>query len=106
MDNSRLANVIFDKGRKITESHYKMICEKIDSDVFTLDEYVMEYKAKDSFLGKLAFNLKDGTSVLISESTITKLNQLNINKADLEEHMGANLSNFKQVIGIITHGNS
>lgn len=105
MDKSRLANVIFDRGQKITESRYKTICERIDNDAFTLDEYVVEYKAKDSFMGKLAFNLRDGSRVLVSEDTMTKLSSLNINRTHLEEHMGANLANFKQVIGIVTHGN-
>lgn len=105
MDTCRLANVIFDRGQKITESHYKNICESIDSEIFTLDEYVISYKMKESFMGRLAFRLKDDTKVLITESCAKQLSLLNINRKELEEHMNKSYDDFKQVIGIIANGN-
>ena len=105
MDTHRLANIIFDRGQKITEIHYKSIASAIDSDEFSLNEYVVAYKAKDEFMGKIAFKLADNTKVLISESTMNQLCSLNINRNELERHMNASYSNFKQVIGIITNGN-
>ena len=105
MDTHRLANIIFDKGQKITESHYAGICESIDTESFSLDEYVISYKTKDNFMGKLAFKLDDGTNVLISESALQNLRSLNINRDKLERHMNSNYSNFKQIIEVITNGN-
>lgn len=106
MDTCRLANVIFDRGQKITESHYNNICKYIDTDRFTLDEYVISYKLKESFMGRIAFKLADNTKVLVSESCVKQLSLLNINRKELEEHMNNSYDNFKQVIGIITNGNS
>lgn len=106
MDTHRLANVIFDRGQKITESHYASICESIESDSFTLNEYVVSYKLKDSFLGKIAYQLNDGTKVLVSESTMQKLCALNMNRQLLERHMNDSYDNFKQVIGIVANGNN
>lgn len=104
MDSHRLANIIFDKGQKITESHYSSICESIDSDSFTLNEYVMAYKLKENFMSKIPYKLKDGTKVLISESSMHKLCGLNISRQELECFMNESYSNFKQIIGIITNG--
>lgn len=105
MDIKRLANVIFDRGQKIPQTRYAMICEAIKSDQFTLDEYVLAYKSKEKFLNKIAYKLNDGTNVIISESTVQKLNSLNINTNELEKFMSENYSNFKKVIGIVANGN-
>ena len=104
MDTARLANVIFDKGHKIPQTRYSAICESIESDVFTLDEYVLAYKLKENFLGKVPFLLADGTKVLISESAINKINSLNINRQELEEFMSKDYASFKQLIEVISNG--
>ena len=104
MDTARLANVIFDRGSKISQSRYTAIQESIESDLFTLDEYVVAYKLKESYLGKIAFKLNDGTSVLISESLIEKINGLNINKSEVSAYMLESYTNFKNIIGLVQHG--
>lgn len=106
MDTSRLANVIFDKGQKITQNHYSAICESIENDRFTLDEYVLDYKLKESFLGKVPFMLKDGTKVLLSEQIVKKLNSLNINRSEVESFMSKDYANFKKLVEVIVNGNS
>lgn len=105
MDTGRLANVIFDRGQKITQIHYQSICEAIDNDRFTLDEYVLDYKLKEHFVGKVPYMLNDGTKVLVSEDLIKKLNLLNINKEQLEQHMQESYSNFKQLIEVVNGSN-
>ena len=105
MNTSRLANVIFDKGQKITQTQYQHICESLENDKFTLDEYVLGYKLKENFIGKVPYQLNDGTKVLVSESFINKIHTLNIDKKQLEEYMQENYSNFKKLAEVITDGN-
>lgn len=104
MDTSRLANVIFNKGKKIPQTRYSMICEHIENDMFTLDEYVLDYKLKESFLGKVPYKLLDGTNVIISSKTIQQLNTINIDKKKLEEFMSLDYKNFKKLIEVIANG--
>lgn len=106
MDTNRLANVIFDRGQKITQSHYQQICESIADDAFTLDEYVLDYKLKERFVGKVPYQLQDGSKVLISENLIKKINSLNINTIELEAYMSKSYSNFKQLIGVVSNGSN
>jgi hypothetical protein len=106
MDTDRLANIIFDRGHKITQSRYEMICEAIASDTFTIDEYVVDYKLKENFMGKVPFLLNDGSRVLVSEQVVRKLSSLNINRGELESFMRQGYSNFKQVIGMVLNGNN
>ena len=101
IDSKRLASVIFDGGQKITQQQYSAMCSLIESDVFTLNSYVVKYKLKESFLSKVAFRLNDGTSVLISESFVNRLNTLNIETEQLEAYMVESYANFKQVSGIL-----
>jgi hypothetical protein len=106
MNTSRLANVIFDKGKKITQTHYQSICESIDNDCFTLDEYVLDYKVKENFVGKVPYQLKDGTKILVSEKFIIALNNIDIDKNQLEKYIQENYSNFKKITEVIVNGNS
>ena len=105
MDSKRLASVIFDGGQKISQHHYKHICEMIENDSFTLNSYVVKYKLNELFLGKIPFKLLDGTSVLISEQFISRLNTLNMDTTELETYMSASYDNFKQVAGILNGNN-
>lgn len=104
MDTSRLANVIFDRGSKIPQGHYQSICESIEDDRFTMDEYVLEYKMKESFFGKVPFLLEDGSKILISPSIIKKLNSLNIDKMQLESYINKNYSSLNNLIEAMTNG--
>lgn len=101
MNTSRLANVIFDKGKKITQTHYQYICESIDNDCFTLDEYVLEYKVKENFIGKVPYQLNDGTKILVSENVIKNINKLEIDKNKLQKFMSESIDNFKKTLSII-----
>ena len=101
MNTSRLANVIFDKGKKITQTHYQYICESIDNDCFTLDEYVLEYKVKENFIGKVPYQLNDGTKILVSENVIKSINKLEIDKSKLQKFMSESIDNFKKTLSII-----
>lgn len=101
MDNSRLANVIFDRGQKITQSHYQQICESIADDTFTLDEYVLDYKLKERFIGKVPYRLQDGSNVLVSENLIRKLNSIDIDKQQLSDFMRKSCDNFKKILSIL-----
>lgn len=104
MDINRLANIIFEKGQKISLTKYNVILEKLDDDKFTLLGHVAAYKNKDSVLGTIPFLLEDGTKILISEEMISKLNTLDIDKVKLEEYMSTDISNFKKVIGTVLDG--
>lgn len=106
MDNSRLANVIFHRGVKITQTHYQSICESIANDRFTLDEYVLEYKLKEQFVGKVPYMLDDSTKILVSEDTIRKINRLNINRTQLESFMVESYANFKKLIEVVNNGSN
>lgn len=97
IDVNRLASVIFDSGRKITQSEYTNICSLIESDCFTTNQLVIRYKLKESFLEKISFRLDDKNVVLVSEDFLSKINQLNIDKHQLEEYMRCNYKNFKSV---------
>ncbi len=101
MNTVRLANVIFDKGQKITQTQYQHICESIDNDRFTLDEYVLDYKLKENFIGKVPYKLNDGSKVLISESSIKHLNRINVDKDKLLEFMSVSIDNFKKTLSVI-----
>lgn len=105
MDSHRLANVIFDRGQKINQTQYTFICESIDDDRFTLNEYVLDYKIKEKFVNRIAYKLGDGTKVLVSEANIRNLNALNTNKKELETFMSESYSNFKKVIEVLANGN-
>lgn len=101
MDTTRLANVIFDRGQKITQSHYQQICESIADDKFTLDEYVLEYKLKERFVGKVPYQLEDGSKVLVSEQLIRKINSLAIDKKQVNDFMAKSVVNFKKIVSIL-----
>ena len=101
MDTSRLANVIFDRGQKITQTHYQSICESIANDRFTLDEYVLEYKLKEQFVGKVPYMLNDGTKVLVSKDLIESINELNIDKSRVESYMYESVDNFKNIVSLV-----
>lgn len=101
MDTGRLANVIFDRGQKITQIHYQSICEAIDNDRFTLDEYVLDYKLKEHFVGKVPYMLNDGTKVLVSKELIESINELNIDKSHIESYMYESVNNFKNIVSIV-----
>lgn len=104
IDTNRLANIIFSIGEKIPESSYRVICESIQSDQFTLSEYVMEYKSGESIIGKVAYLLEDGTKVLVSPELIRNLNGLNINKNKLEMYMNKSYTNFRTILETISDG--
>ena len=99
IDVSKLASVIFNKGKKITQKSYERICESIETEEFVLDEYVFEYKSRDKVMGRLSFKLKDGTTVLVEEASIKKLFEVNIDRTKLADFMAESESNFKKVIG-------
>jgi hypothetical protein len=106
MDINRLANIIFQRGEKLHEKSYKMICESLESDIFTLSEHVADYKAIDSVLGKNVYVLQDGTRVLVSRELIESLNSLNTDKDRLGDFMSQSQKNFKNVIGILLDGST
>ncbi len=106
MEINRLANIIFQKGKKIHEKEYNAICESIDTDKFTLSEHVAAYKSHDSVLGKNVYLLEDGSKVLVSLELIESLNALNIDKSRLQSYMMQSEQNFKKVIGTILDGST
>jgi hypothetical protein len=101
MDSTRLANVIFNRGQKITQTRYQSICESIDTDMFTLDEYVLDYKKKEQFMGKIAYRLDDGSSVLISEKMIEQIRSINMDKTVLESYMKSDYTSFKSLLSLV-----
>lgn len=104
IDNARLATVIFDKGRKISEAEYNEICNDIFSDALSLNEYVIAYKKKDSLLDNLFFTLEDGVRILLDENTLNTINGLNMDKSSLIEFMSKSETNFQNVIKEIING--
>jgi len=102
MDSRRLANIIFDKGQKIPESRYKSICESLEAESFSLDDYVVAYKLRDKFMGKIAFTLADGANVLISESTLLSLaNLTSIDKDSVSTYMNSGYDQFADIIRVL-----
>ena len=101
VDLSKLASVIFDSGKKITQSSYQTLCESIETERFTLNEHVIDYKRRDMFMCRVPFKLNDGTTVLVEESTLKTLVNVNIDRTKLVEYMSVSESNFKKVIGSI-----
>ena len=99
MDSRRLANIIFDKGQKIPESRYKSICESLEAESFSLDDYVVAYKLRDKFMGKIAFTLADGANVLISESTLLSL--ASIDKDSVSTYMNSGYDQFADIIRVL-----
>lgn len=106
MEINRLANIIFQKGKKIQEKEYNAICESIETDKFTLSEHVAAYKQYDSVLGKNVYLLEDGSKVLVSTELIEELNTLNIDRERLQTFMLQSEQNFKKVIGTILDGST
>jgi len=98
IDNSRLASVIFDGGKKISQSHYIQICESIESDKLTLDDYVIAYKKREGILGNIFFSLKDGSRVLLDEECVSILKSLDMDKEVLIEYMSDSYDNFFRII--------
>lgn len=104
VDSARLANVIFDLGKKIPQTDYAMICESIESDQLTLNEYVISYKKKDLIENNLFFSLKDGSRVLIAEDMLNRINSLNMDRNSLIEYMSESIDNFKSVLKELING--
>ena|SRR5437763_12848415 len=98
---NRLANVIFERAEYLTESQYKSICDSIDSDAFSLNEHVIDYKVKDAIYGKLFFLLEDGSKVLVSRGVLEKINKLNMDSGKLEAYMRQSLPNFQKMLETI-----
>ena len=95
---SRLASVIFDSGRNLFESEYEGIVESIKNDLFSLDGIVLEYKNPGRTESHYTFSLDSGDKVMISESAISDLSSLDIDKAKLTEFMRKSKSNFIQIL--------
>lgn len=104
LDSSRLANVIFDLGKKISQTEYSQICESIEADTLSLNPYVLAYKKKDLLERNVFFSLKDGSRVLISEDTLNTINSLEIDKSSLLEFMSVSIDNFKDVMRELING--
>lgn len=101
MNQNRLASIIFERGKKISQQSYSQICESVQTDKFNLNEYVVDYKKKDAIFEKVFFLLNDGTKILVSEETLNKLQKLNLNRSQLEEFAGSSKKNFLKVLEAI-----
>jgi hypothetical protein len=102
-DVNRLANVIFERAEPLTESQYKAICEAIDSDLFTLNEHVRDYKSKEMLFERLLFVLEDGSRVLVSPALLETVKGLNIETKRVEAYMRRSLTNFTTMLETL-HG--
>ncbi len=99
IDNFILSSVIFDSGLKLKEPEYKSICESIESESFSLNKVVLEYKKKTSLEeGYSGFKLNDGENVLIDCSLFEQIEQLSIDKDKLAIFMSESKENIKTVI--------
>lgn len=105
MNINRLANVIFEKGEKISESTYKQICEDIKNDSFTLNEHTIAYKQKEEVFGKLFFILEDNSRVLVDDYILENINSLNMNTDQLQKYMAKSITNFSRVMETLIDGN-
>lgn len=101
VDFSRLSNVIFDHGIRLTETEFSIIQEEILSERFTLNEHVVGYKNVDSVFGKIPFKLNDGKTVLMSEDFITKMKTLDVDHESLVSYMNESYDNFSQVVMLV-----
>lgn len=101
MEYNRIANVIFQRGKKIHQAEYDSICESIENDKFTLSEHVADYKYFDSILGKNIYLLEDGSKVLVSKELIESINKLEIDKNKLQRFMVESIDNFKKTLSVI-----
>lgn len=104
MNYSRLASIIFDKGRKLKESEYEEVVSGINSDRLTLNEYVIEYKSWDAIGNSIFFELEDGKRVLIETSLLSNIRSLDLDHRTLLEFMSKSETNFKSVLKEMING--
>jgi hypothetical protein len=104
IDSARLANVIFDHGKKIQHTEYSMICEEIESDKLTMNSYVIDYKRKDMINGNIFFSLNDGTRILLKEETLNTITSLDLDKNALIGYMSESMENVQNVLREIING--
>lgn len=101
IDFARLSNVIFDKGVRLTEGQFTSVKEQIESEKFTLSEHVIGYKSIDAVYGKIPFKLDDGTTVMVSEETVSVIRELDVDQTKLISYMSESYDNFNKVIAMV-----
>ena len=104
MDKVRLASIIFENGKKISQSKYETITESIETDRFSLCEYVLNYKKKDKIFDCYLFVLNDGSRILLDEDFINSLNNLNMKKNELELYISESKENMNKIMEIVING--
>jgi hypothetical protein len=85
---------------KITDTLIESYIELASSNLFTVDPVVIAIKESrtSEFVGKLQYELSDGSSVAINESTQKVLNKLLQNKPEIVEYMRESKNNFMRII--------
>lgn len=111
MSEDTIVSVIKESEERITDRIIKAYREEAASDSFTLNESVLKLrKLNNLYLPFIAekyyFILDDNSTVLISESTIKKLNELNIDKNKLVEYMQKSQVNFCKIVETLQENNN
>jgi hypothetical protein len=85
---------------KITDTLIESYIELASSNVFTVDPVVIAIKESKTaeFVGKLQYELTDGSIVAINESTQELLNSLLVNRNEIVDYMRESKSNFMRII--------
>jgi hypothetical protein len=103
LSEDTIVSVIKESEERITDRIINAYREEAASDSFTLNESVLKLrKLNNLYLPFIAekyyFVLDDHSTVLVSESTIRKLNALNLDKEQLVEYMQKSQDNFRKII--------
>jgi hypothetical protein len=90
----------FHNIEKITDTLIESYIELASSNMFTIDPVAIAIKESKTaeFAGKLTYQLKDGSTVAINESTQRTLNKLLSNKNEIVDYMREGKSNFVRII--------
>jgi hypothetical protein len=90
----------FHNIEKITDTLIESYIELASSNIFTIDPIVIAIKESkvSEFAGKLTYELNDGSTVAIDESTQRTLNNLLLDRNEIVEYMRENKNNFIRII--------
>jgi hypothetical protein len=90
----------FHSIEKITDTLIESYIELASSNIFTIDPIVIAIKESkvSEFAGKLTYELNDGSTVAIDESTQKTLNNLLLDRNEIVEYMRENKNNFIRII--------
>lgn len=107
MSYNKIAEIIneYHEGIKVTDTLIESYIDMASSKLFTLDPVahtITKFNRLDRLVeGRLDYRLEDGSSVVISEDTYQKINNIFAQHPDVVEYMRASSENFLDVVNAI-----